>query len=145
MKEKTKDIGFSKVYQKIKSLGAKDICEIKTGNRRAIFFTSDNGRVYRVTTRAKMRGTWQTSITYGEKCCENKNEDEYWVFVDISSDDSDFYVVPMWWMKNDIANHHEKYLNEHGGRRRDNVFSKHHAIAKYRIVQWENKWQQIGL
>lgn len=145
MKEQTKDIGFSKVYKKIKSLGAKDIRAIKTGNRRTIVFTSDNGRVYRVTTRAKMRGTWQTSIAYGEKCCENKNENEYWVFVDISSDDSDFYVVPMWWMKNDIACHHEKYLNEHDGRRRNNDFSKHHAIAKKRIVQWENKWQQIGL
>ena len=92
-----------------------------------------------------MRGTWQTSIDYGEVCCENVSEDEYWVFVDISSDDSDFYVVPKWWIKNDIADHHAKYLSGHDGRRPHNADSKHHAISKRRIIQWENKWQQIGL
>lgn len=145
MKEQTKDIGFAKVYQKIKSLGAMEISENKFGNKHTIVFTSPNGRVYHISTRAKSRGTWQTSTNYGRFCHEKIDENEYWVFVDLSSVSCGFYIVPKWWVQNDIAHHHEEYLKKHDGRRPGNDFSKHHAIHERRIIQWENKWQLIGL
>lgn len=145
VKEKTKDIGFAKTYSKIESLGASNVREFKSGNKRTIIFTAKDGKEYHITTRTKTRGTWQTSIDYGMACKEIMDEREYWVFVDVLDGSLDFYIVPLWWIKNDIHRHHCEYLERHGGQRPISDKSKHHAISKRRVAQWRGKWKCLGL
>lgn len=141
----TAEIGFNTVYQKIKSIGAASVVQEKVGNKRTINFIGLNGKKYKVTTRTKKSGTWQTSIDYGVKRAENKNETEYWVFVDISRDPAAFYIVPLWWIQNDIHKVHSEYLEKNDGKRVKNNQSKHHSINKKRIEKWLDSWDQIGL
>ena len=49
--------------------------------------------------------TWQTSITRGREREEpTEEETHFWVFVELrkSPQHPEFYVVPEWWIENDI-------------------------------------------
>jgi len=83
--------------------------------------------------------------TYGKPRNENPHEDEFWVFVDLGYEPPKFYIVPFWWISNDIYQDYEKYLRIHGGHRPRNDQSKHHAIQLKRINAWEGQWQKMGL
>lgn len=141
----TAEIGYTIVFQKIKSLGAIDITEVKEGNKKFITFTSLNGKRYKVTTRSKKNGTWQTSTNYGTPKDEDTSETAFWVFVDISSTEPDFYIAPLWWIENDIHHVHLNYLEKHHGQRAHNNNSTHHSISKRRIEKWLNTWNILGL
>ncbi len=144
----TSEKGFLATKNKIEKFGGIEISEHKEGNKKYIIFTSTDGKEFKITTRSKASGTWQTSIEYGKKCHEKIDEQEYWVFVDLETEPSifyKFYIVPLWWIQNDIYTEHEKYINKHGGGRRDNDDSKHHSIKLKRIEKWHNKWELIGL
>ena len=141
----TADIGFSKVSDKIKSLGAVNVVEVKSGNKRHITFTALNGKQDEITTRAKKKGTWQTSINYGVSRSENPNETKFWVFVDISKNEPVFYVAPLWWVENDIYCVHAAYLERYNGKRANNDNSTHHSISRKRIDSWVNAWELMGL
>ncbi|MFL9783732.1 hypothetical protein BCV35_018405 [Vibrio cyclitrophicus] len=141
----TAEIGYTKVYQKIKRLSAIDVVKVKDGNKRYIIFTSSNGKRYTVTSRAKKSGTWQTSTNYGVARSENLNETNFWVFVDISLNEPVFYIAPLWWVENDIHLAHSTYLQKHNGQRAQNNNSTHHSISKKRIKKWEEAWNVLGL
>ncbi|UPW17326.1 hypothetical protein M0C34_13870 [Agarivorans sp. TSD2052] len=141
----TREIGLATVSQKIINLGGVNVSEIKEGNKRFISFTALNGKKYQVSTRAKNKGTWQTTINYGEVCRENVNETKFWVFVDISLNEPKFYITPLWWIQNDIHKVHCEFLEKHKGHRPSNNDSTHHSISKKRIEQWEGAWNLLGL
>lgn len=141
----TREVGVAKVFQKIVELGGTDLAKEKEGNKSSITFTALNGKKYRVFTRSKNTGSWQTTINYGEIAQEKPNETEFWVFVDISLVEAKFYIAPFWWVKNDIYTTHNEYLEKHHGHRPNNNDSTHHSISQKRIEQWEGAWGLMGL
>jgi hypothetical protein len=141
----TAQIGIRVICDEITRRGGQCVHVRKEGNRYQIAFVGKNGNSYTVSPRTKRSGTWQTSITYGEACKENLVERDFWVFVDIGCEPPRFYPVPAWWIANDIYEAHQRYLKAHGGHRKDNDNSTHHAIAAKRIESWKDSWDQLGL
>lgn len=141
---KTAESGQVKVFQKLVSLGAKNVQNHKEGNRSFITFDAPDGRHCKVTTRAKTAGTWQTSTNYAASCPLNENDNEFWVFIDLGREPSAFYVAPISWVKNDIFNAHQDYLRKHDGHRALNDQSTHHAIPVKRITAWKDAWAKMG-
>ncbi len=67
---------------------------------------------------------------------------DFWVFVDLGDLDTSprYWVVPDWWIRNDIYKTHKAYLDSHGGKRARNLDSKHHAIDERRLKEWQTRW-----
>jgi hypothetical protein len=141
----TVELGQLKALQKLTSLGARNVIVQKEGNRSFITLDAPNGKTYRVTTRTKTSGTWQTTTNYGARCTVDKNDLEFWVFIDLGREPHAFYVAPLSWVRNDIYTAHLDYLDKHGGHRALNDKSTHHAISGKRIAKWKDAWAQIGL
>ncbi|WP_145489945.1 hypothetical protein [Yersinia rohdei] len=141
----TAELGQLKVLEKLMSLGARNTAVQREGNNKSfIKFDAPNGKTYKVTTRAKTSGTWQTSTNYGAPCALDKNDNEFWVFIDLEREPNVFYIAPLSWIRNDIYEAHQVYLEKHDGHRAQNDGSTHHAISVKRIVGWESKWAQMG-
>lgn len=141
----TAEHGIQATRVMIERLGGKDLRLHQEGNKRFITFISPSGKQFKVTTRAKKSGTWQTMATYGKSCTENHLENEYWIFVDLGFDPPRFYPVPLWWILNNIYEAHEEYLKRHGGHRKCNDNSNHHAVPLKRIKSWDNQWKNMDL
>ncbi|MEY8711468.1 hypothetical protein [Mangrovibacter phragmitis] len=137
-------LGQLAVAQKLKSLGACNIVAQKEGNKTFVTFIAPNGKTYKVATRAKTSGTWQTTTDYGAPCALDKNDNEFWVFIDLGREPNTFYITPLSWIRNDIYEAHQVYLEKHGGHRAQNDESTHHAISVKRIAGWEDNWEQMG-
>jgi hypothetical protein len=91
---------------------------------------------------------WQASITQGRKRTEpTAEEGRFWVFVDLeqSPGPPQYYIVPEWWIENDIYTVHQQLLVEHGGHRARTDESTHHAIEHSRIEQWRDRWDLLGV
>ena len=69
------------------------------------------------------------------------------VFVDLGGDTGvpRYWVVPDWWMRNDIYRAHQEYLGRHGGSRAKNPDSTHHSIEEKRLSQWQGRWEILGI
>lgn len=63
----------------------------------------------------------------------------------LGGEDPVYYLVPGWWMQNDIYTVHEQYLEEHGGQRAKSPDSTHHAIAITRVEKWRERWDVLGI
>ncbi len=88
---------------------------------------------------------WQTSIDRGQEREELQDEARFWVLVDLGKDHPDYYIVPEWWLQNDIYEAHEAYLNRQGGHRRRSPDSKHHSISGARVQEWLGRWDRLGI
>ncbi len=143
--QQTAELGIRAIRSELERLGGRDVHLLKEGNRSQIVFVSKNGNTYTISVRTKRSGTWQTSITYGKPCKENPVEREFWIFVDLGVEPHAFYPVPAWWIANDIHQDCQRYLENHGGHRKGNDKSTHHAIAAKRIESWKGSWHQLGL
>lgn len=141
----TAELGQLAVLHKLTSLGARNVVVQKEGNRSFIIFEAPNGKTYKVTTRSKRTGTWQTSTRYAAQSSLDKNDDTFWVFVDLGREPNIFYVTPLSWIRNDIYEAHLAYLDKHGGHRAQNDESTHHSIAVKRIADWKDAWAEVGL
>lgn len=141
----TAKIGISKVFEKINNLGARNAIIKEQGNKSFIEFDSPNGNLYKVTTRARASGTWQTSTNYAQSINYSSIDNEFWVFIDLGQEPNVFYVTPLSWIRNDIDKAHSLFMKKHGGRRPLNDKSTHHAISKERIVDWLDRWELLGL
>ena len=76
---------------------------------------ANHDRVISIQVKTKTSGTWQTSTTRGNRRRAPEAETKYWVFVDLGKEQPGFYIVPKWWIENDIFKAHNKYLKEFGG------------------------------
>ena len=56
-----------------------------------------------------------------------------------------FWVVHEWWIRQNIYEQHEKFLECHGGVRPRNPNSTHHSIAEDRIAEWKDRWDILKL
>ncbi|ORW32259.1 hypothetical protein AWB91_12445 [Mycobacterium paraense] len=119
-----------------------------SGNMKGIdLLASDveHERVISIQVKSKTAGTWQTSIKHGKKQTEPADVTKFWVFVDLGKIDPEYYLVPTWWIENDINTNHAKYLADHGGKRAKTDASTHHAIPVKRIEKWKDDWDVLGI
>ena len=119
-----------------------------SGNMPGIdILASDADHRRKVTIQVKTRtgGAWQTQITRGHAWDADPQDDRYWILVDLAPDHPDFYVMPAYWIENDILVEHEAYLARSGGTRPRSPRSTHHSIRTPRVVQWRDRWDILGL
>jgi len=107
---------------------------------------AEHARTVYVQVKAKRSGTWHASTRRDAARREPvADENRFWVLIDLGLWPPSFYVVPHWWMQNDIHEHHEAYLARHGGRRAVNPSSTHHAIPASRVQDWRDRWDVLEL
>jgi len=118
--------------------------------RRTTILATNTERTRSVTILVKTMTThaWQASITQGRKRSEpTAEEGRFWIFVDLeqSPGQPEYYIVPEWWIENDIYMVHQRLLSEHGGHRAKTDESTHHAIERSRIEEWRDRWDLLGV
>jgi hypothetical protein len=111
----------------------------------------DQSRTIHIQVKTKRGGrSWHSSIV-GSKPMEPPATPlaatDFWVFVDLGDLDTPprYWVVPDWWIRNDIYKNHQAYLDSHGGKRARNPDSKHHAIDERRLAEWQARWDILGI
>ena len=116
----------------------------RDGNRREVIVTGDGdaGSV-RLVVRARTAGGWQTKASFGEPTAEEEHPTTFWVLVHLARGTAFCYVVPEWWIRNDISEKHDDYLRARGGTRPVSPDSDHHAIGTDRVAQWIDRWDQL--
>ena len=97
--------------------------------------------------KTKRKGDWQTTTKLGKKQNRRPKETNFWVFVDLKDLDQlpDYYVVPDWWIRNDIYERHQEYIKRYKGKRKINPASTHHSINNRRIEKWKNRWDILKI
>ena len=94
---------------------------------------SDQSRAVQIQVKTKKGGqSWHSSIVDCMAMEEPPNPLDFikfWLIVDIGENNAAprYWIVPDWWMRNDIYGVHQEYLGRHGGRRARNPDSTHHS------------------
>lgn len=110
----------------------------------AVTITRASSEPVQLIVRAKRGPVWQASTTYGIPRSEPEQpEGRFWVLVDLRPDVPTFWVVPEWWIQNDIHRDFSAYLARNGGRRKEGGDSTHHAITENRVAQWQDRWDLL--
>jgi len=103
-------------------------------------------RTVTIQVKAKKGGReWQTSITRGRPRDPEDEPTRFWIMVDLVPEVPTYFIIPEWWIQNDIHETHAAYLARHGGQRARSADSTHHAIQINRIEQWRNSWDLLGI
>lgn len=108
----------------------------------------DQSRTIHIQVKTKRGGrTWHSSIVGCEPMEPPADETNYWVFIDLGDLRASprHWVVPDWWIRDDIYKAHMAYLERHGGKRPRNPDSTHHSIAESRLKEWEERWDILGI
>lgn len=108
----------------------------------------DQSRTIHIQVKTKRGGrTWHSSIVDSQPMSPPIDETNFWVFVDLGDLDKNprYWVVPDWWIRDNIYATHQAYLARHGGTRPRNSDSKHHAINESRLEEWQGRWDILGL
>lgn len=109
---------------------------------------SDESRTVYIQVKTKRGGkTWHSSIVGSEPMSPEADENNFWVFVDLGNTNTypRYWIVPEWWIKDNIYKTHQAYLNKHGGIRPGNPDSTHHSIDESRLEQWKDRWDILGI
>jgi hypothetical protein len=108
----------------------------------------DESRVVYIQVKTKRGGkTWHSSIIGSKPTSPKADEVNFWAFVDLGNlgEHPRFWIVPDWWIKNDIYSAHQAYLQKHGGYRASNPDSTHHAIDEKRLTEWQGRWEILSI
>lgn len=108
---------------------------------------TDESRTVRIQVKTRRAGTWQCSIEDGCSIKKDREDDNFWIFVDLAKENQppEYYIVPDRWIRNDIDNTHKAYLKKRFGRRAVTLESKHHAVDVRRLLEWKNKWNLLKI
>ncbi|MGN6608166.1 MAG: hypothetical protein ACTHMS_14280 [Jatrophihabitans sp.] len=138
------DRGIAAVVKEVTERGGQARV-VQDGNRREVVVTGPGGEgEVRLVVRARTAGDWQTRASYGTPMAEDEHPRAFWVLVHLGPGPAvRSYVVPEWWMLNDISEKHDEYLAFRSGTRPVNPDSDHHSIATNRVEQWLERWDQI--
>lgn len=125
--------------------GAQCVEEFTSQNRRMLRGNTRSGSEFEIIVKVRRSGTWQASTNDGDP--SRASDRVFWLFLDIEDGVSSpkYYVVPDAWIRSDILNHHAAYLEKHGGERPVAKASTHHAIQKWRLTEWRDRWDLLGL
>jgi hypothetical protein len=61
------------------------------------------------------------------------------------ADQPKYWIVPEWWIRSDIHEAHQRYIQKHDGHRVRNDESNHHSIEQSRLKQWEEHWEILDI
>ncbi len=139
--------GRSFVESELKKRGAGSVTSEGTQKIYLQASSSDRSRTVQIQVKTKRKGNWHSKTDEAEATETPPNPNnvrKFWVFVDLSGARR-YWVVPDWWMRNDIHEAHQAYLNRHGGRRPKTLDSNHHSIGEKRLEQWQDKWEILGI
>ena len=137
--------GRDLVLDELRRRGAVDI-DVSDGAIHVIRATSrTTGKTVNIRCKTRTAGTWQASTKLGTPGTELADERDFWVFVDLADDSPHYFIAPDWWVRNDIYQAHQAYLEKHGGRRARTDLSDHHAIQPARIAVWHDRWDILDL
>lgn len=109
---------------------------------------AEHTRTVAIQVKTKTARDWQTSTTRGAARGEDSADERFWVLVDIGKTPAQpprYFIVPEWWVQNDIHERHAEYLARQGGQRPRNPESKHFAIRPHFVEQWESRWEVLGI
>ncbi|MCW2539413.1 MAG: hypothetical protein JWN95_1138 [Frankiales bacterium] len=140
------ELGLKLVADKIRELGGK-AREQRAGRQIELVAHGHDplGREVRIRVLTRTAGDWQTSTSYGQKRTAESVSTAFWVLVDLIGQQPQFYVVPEWWMQNNIHDVHKDYLATNGGRRVVNNDSDHHRITTDRVTHGFEQWDELGI
>ena len=108
----------------------------------------DQSRTVHIQVKTKRGGrTWQSSIVGSKPMNAPADETVFWVFVDLGDLNASprYWVVPDWWMRDNIYHSHRAYLARHGGKRARSQHSTHHSIDESRLKDWQGRWDILGI
>ena len=138
--------GRQAITDRLRALGALvDDVRVPPRSHRLRVRNTRAGNPLQIAVRSRTAGTWQTQASLGTPASTDRPDDAFWVLVDLGASPYEFYVIPEWWMLDDIYAHHERYLAAHGGTRAQSPNSDHHAIPTSRVRQWRDRWDLLGL
>ncbi|MCS7303113.1 MAG: hypothetical protein NZ606_06745 [Candidatus Kapabacteria bacterium] len=109
---------------------------------------SDRSRTVYIQVKTKRRGkNWHSTIAGCRPTPPNPDEHNFWVFVDLGEigEPPRYWVVPEWWINDNIYWAHQEYLRRHGGVRPGNPDSLHHSIDESRLEEWKDRWDVLGI
>ena len=106
----------------------------------------DQSRTVSIQVKTRRSGTWHANNRDAEPRKRNPKEDRFWVFVDmLNLKDPDYYIVPEWWLKNNMYEVCIAYAKKKGRKMELPFESDHHSIPLVRIEQWKDMWQLLRL
>jgi hypothetical protein len=105
-----------------------------------IISLNEVGDDIRIQVKSRASGSWHAKTTDGDKKPQKKC---FWVFVDFTIEPTRSFICPDAWIRNDIRERYQEYLDKHGGKRPITPTATHHAIRLNRIEEWEDRWDLI--
>jgi hypothetical protein len=106
---------------------------------------ADDTRHIGIQVKTKTGKHWQVSNLYGPRV-EPEDEKNFWVLVDLENEEHPAcYVVPRWWIENNIWETQQQLLAQHGGHRARNDASTHQIIEVDRVKHWQDRWDVMGI
>jgi len=108
---------------------------------------SNHSRTVEIQVKTKRKGNWHTRTDEAKPTdtpLDLENVRNFWVFVYLGGTPK-YWIVPDCWIRNDIHEAHQQYLNKHGGYRPKNDASNHHSINESRLENWQNNWGILGI
>jgi hypothetical protein len=141
--------GRKKVEAELVRRGAASVTSATRGTRRVYLLAGDarGSRTVELRIKTKQKGSWQTTIEEAkpaDKPPDAANVKAFWIFVDFSGE-LRYWIVPDWWIRNDIHQAHQQYLERHEGHRAKNDDATHHSIEESRLQRWQNKWEILDI
>jgi hypothetical protein len=141
--------GRRKVEAELLRRGAASVTSTSRGTRR-IYLVATNtssSRAVQLRVKTKQKGSWHSTTDEAKQGNAPVNSEEvknFWVFVDLA-DQPKYWIVPEWWIRSDIHEAHQRYIQKHDGHRVRNDESNHHSIEQSRLKQWEEHWEILDI
>ncbi|MCZ2442832.1 MAG: hypothetical protein LC101_03535 [Flavobacteriales bacterium] len=138
------------IYFSVAELNKRGVSATPVKKKSKIVIIADNhdkSRSITLRVKSKRSRVWQSSIMDGQPMMPKSDESNFWVFVSLGNYDEHpkFWVVPNWWIKNDIYLAHQEYLKKHGGTRPVTPDSTHHSIDESRLSEWQDRWDILDI
>lgn len=108
----------------------------------------NQSRTVHIQVKTKRGGnTWHSSIIGCQPMDPPEDEIVFWVFVDLGEWNTSprYWVVPDWWIRDNIYSTHKAYVDRHGGKRARTHDSTHHSINESRLQAWLDRWDVLGI
>ena len=141
--------GRQKVEAELLKRGAATVTTTSRGRRRTYLLAtnSNHTRTVELRIKARRKGSWHATTDDAKPAARPPRSEDiksYWVLVHFS-DAPRYWIVPDWWIRNDIHHAHQQYLQKHGGHRAENDDTNHHSIEERRLQQWQDRWDVLGI
>jgi hypothetical protein len=137
--------GLAEAVKALEERGATVTADTSSHSRNTLRVQLPQGDLVHVYVKTRRTGTWQTNVGKGIPTPESPEADRFWLFVDLMSTPTAFFVAPAWSVENDIHETFQADLARFGGSRPRSPASTHHGIAEPRISQWRERWDLLGL